>query len=35
VPYANFTVDSIPKVSTSSFNALSDVADASFWSPYK
>jgi prepilin-type N-terminal cleavage/methylation domain-containing protein len=35
VPYANFTVDSIPKVSTSTFNALSDVADSSFWSPYK
>jgi type II secretory pathway pseudopilin PulG len=35
VAYANFTVDSIPKVSTSTFNALSDVADATFWSPYK
>ena len=33
--YANFTVDSIPKVPTSSFNSLSDVAPASFWSPYK
>ena len=30
-----FTVDSIPKVSTSTFNALSDVADATFWSPFK
>jgi prepilin-type N-terminal cleavage/methylation domain-containing protein len=27
-------VDSIPKVPTASFNALSDVADATFWSPY-
>jgi prepilin-type N-terminal cleavage/methylation domain-containing protein len=33
--YGPFTVDSIPKVNTSTFNALSDVADASFWSPYK
>ena len=33
--FGPFTVDSIPKVPTSSFNALSDVADASFWSPYK
>lgn len=28
------TVDSIPKVPTNSYNALSDVADAAFWSPY-
>jgi prepilin-type N-terminal cleavage/methylation domain-containing protein len=28
------TVDSLPKVTTSSFNALSDVVDATFWSPY-
>jgi type II secretory pathway pseudopilin PulG len=35
VSYGPFTVDSIPKVSTSTFNALSDVADATFWSPYK
>lgn len=27
-------VDSLPKVPTSSYNALSDVADATFWSPY-
>jgi prepilin-type N-terminal cleavage/methylation domain-containing protein len=33
--YSGFTVDSVPKVSTSAFNALSDVADAAFWSPYK
>jgi prepilin-type N-terminal cleavage/methylation domain-containing protein len=32
--YGPFTVDSIPKVPTSAFNALSDVADGSFWSPY-
>jgi prepilin-type N-terminal cleavage/methylation domain-containing protein len=33
--YGTFTVDSIPKVSTSTFNSLSDVAPAAFWSPYK
>ena len=33
--YGPFTVDSIPKVPTSTFNSLSDVADATFWSPYK
>jgi prepilin-type N-terminal cleavage/methylation domain-containing protein len=27
-------VDSLPKVPTASFNALSDVADSTFWSPY-
>jgi prepilin-type N-terminal cleavage/methylation domain-containing protein len=27
-------VDSLPKVPTSSYNALSDVTDATFWSPY-
>ncbi|MFZ1218354.1 MAG: type II secretion system protein [Chthoniobacterales bacterium] len=27
-------VDSVPKVPTNSYNALSDVADATFWSPY-
>src|SRR5271167_1163471 len=32
--YGPFTVDSIPQVPTSAFNALSDVAPASFWSPY-
>jgi hypothetical protein len=30
-----FTVDKIPKISPATFNALSDVADESFWSPYK
>jgi prepilin-type N-terminal cleavage/methylation domain-containing protein len=33
-PYGPFTIDSIPKIPTSSFNALSDVAPASFWSPW-
>ena len=33
--YGPFTVDTIPKVSNSAFNALSDVADNAFWSPYK
>jgi prepilin-type N-terminal cleavage/methylation domain-containing protein len=28
------TVDSLPSVPTGSYNALSDVAPASFWSPY-
>jgi type II secretory pathway pseudopilin PulG len=28
------TVDNLPKLSTSTFNALSDVAPLSFWSPY-
>lgn len=32
--YGPFTVDSLPQVSTSAFNALSDVAPLSFWSPY-
>ncbi len=27
-------VDSVPKVPQASYDALSDVADASFWSPY-
>lgn len=30
-----FSVDSIPKVPTATFNALSDVAPTTFWSPYK
>jgi len=33
-PYGPFAVDSIPKVNTPTFNALSDVADATFWSPF-
>lgn len=32
--YGNQTVDSIPKVSDSTYNALSDVANNTFWSPY-
>jgi len=32
--YGNQTVDSLPKVPPSTFNALSDVADSTFWSPY-
>jgi len=33
-PYGVQTVDSLPKVPTSSFNTLSDVTDNTFWSPY-
>ena len=33
--YGAQTVDTIPKVSTSTYNALSDVADNTFWSPYR
>jgi len=33
--FGTFTVDSAPKVSGSTFAALSDVAPASFWSPYR
>jgi prepilin-type N-terminal cleavage/methylation domain-containing protein len=32
--YGTQTVDSLPHVPTASFDALSDVAPASFWSPY-
>ena len=32
--YGTFTVDTVPKVNTTTFNALSDVAPASFWSPF-
>src|SRR6266480_2786932 len=32
--YGSQTVDTIPAVPASSFDALSDVAPASFWSPY-
>jgi prepilin-type N-terminal cleavage/methylation domain-containing protein len=32
--YGDQTVDTLPKVPTSSFNALSDVAGTDFWSPY-
>jgi len=33
--YGSQLVDSLPKVNGSTFNSLSDVADATFWSPYK
>ena len=33
--YGSQTVDSLPKVPTSTKTALSDVADTSFWSPYQ
>src|SRR5438309_1718614 len=32
---AAFTVDTVVKVSSTTFNLLSDVAPAEFWSPYK
>lgn len=32
--YGSQTVDSLPKVPASAWTTLSDVADASFWSPY-
>ncbi len=32
--YGPFQVDRIPQVATTTFNTLSDVAPASFWSPY-
>jgi prepilin-type N-terminal cleavage/methylation domain-containing protein len=33
--YGTFKVDSIPKVSSDTFDKLKDVAPAEFWSPYK
>jgi prepilin-type N-terminal cleavage/methylation domain-containing protein len=33
-PYGDQTVDSLPKVNQSSKDSLSDVTDATFWSPY-
>jgi prepilin-type N-terminal cleavage/methylation domain-containing protein len=32
--YGPFTVDSIPAVPVSAFNALSDVTDSAFWAPF-
>ena len=32
--YGSQAVDSLPKISASTWTALSDVADAAFWSPY-
>jgi len=33
-PYGNQIVDSLPKVPASAYASLSDVADATFWSPF-
>jgi prepilin-type N-terminal cleavage/methylation domain-containing protein len=33
-PYGAQTVDSLPKVPAAAWTTLSDVADATFWSPY-
>jgi prepilin-type N-terminal cleavage/methylation domain-containing protein len=33
--YGPQTVDTIPKVNTSTYNSLSDVAGPEFWSPYR
>jgi prepilin-type N-terminal cleavage/methylation domain-containing protein len=33
-PYGPQTVDSLPKVDQTTYDALSDVTDAAFWSPY-
>jgi len=33
--YGPQSVDGLPKLSTDSYNALSDVTDAAFWSPYQ
>lgn len=33
--YGPFTVDSIPKISDSTYEVLSDVTDLSFWSPFR
>lgn len=35
VSYGDQTVDSLPRVPTTTKTALSDVADTSFWSPYQ
>jgi prepilin-type N-terminal cleavage/methylation domain-containing protein len=32
--YTNFTVDTLPKVPADTYEALQDVADANFWSPF-
>ena len=34
VPYGPFSVDFLPQVSPSTYNALSDVTTPGFWSPY-
>ncbi len=33
--YGTYTVDTAPKIAVSTFNSLSDVAPAAFWSPYR
>ena len=33
-PYMGGTVDGVPKLSSTTFNALSDVAPSDFWSPF-
>ena len=33
--FVGYTVDGVPKVNSSTFNQLSDVAPAEFWSPFK
>ena len=33
-PYTGFSVDSIPKLSSTTYGMLSDVAPLSFWAPY-
>jgi hypothetical protein len=30
----SFSVDSVPKLATATFTALSDVAPSDFWSPF-
>lgn len=34
-PFGPYSVDTSPQVADSTFNALSDVAPAEFWSPYR
>ena len=34
-PFTGFSVDTVPKLSDATFNALSDVAPAEFWSPFR
>ena len=33
--FIGYSVDSVPKVNTTTFNQLSDVAPAEFWSPFR
>ncbi len=34
IAYTGFSVDSLPKLSDTSFGKLSDVAPSDFWSPF-